>query len=80
MFYECHSLVSVPDISEWNLEKVRDISKMFYGCKSLKPKTISEQSNNNSVNNNTNNEIEKSFHNSISKNNIQRYDLFRFCL
>ena len=40
LFYGCKSLLSIPDISNWNTSKVKDISKdisnMFYGCSSLK--------------------------------------------
>ena len=36
MFYGCYSLVSLPDISEWNTFKVKDMSKLFKSCSSLK--------------------------------------------
>ena len=35
MFYECNSLLSLPDISKWDISKVIDISYMFYNCYSL---------------------------------------------
>ncbi len=35
VFSECNSLISIPDISKWNVSKVNNISKMFYGCNSL---------------------------------------------
>ena len=38
MFYICRSLLSLPDISKWNTNKlstVTDISSMFYRCSSL---------------------------------------------
>ena len=35
MFYGCSSLLSLPDISKWNISKVNDISSMFCGCSSL---------------------------------------------
>ena len=35
MFYECESLISLPDISKWNTSKVTDISNMFYECELL---------------------------------------------
>ena len=35
MFYECNSLVSLPDISNWNISNANNMSFMFYGCKSL---------------------------------------------
>ena len=35
MFYNCKSLLSLPDISKWNLHNVSDMSYMFYNCKSL---------------------------------------------
>ena len=31
MLYECNSLISLPDISEWNTSNVKDMSKMFSG-------------------------------------------------
>ena len=34
-FYECSSLRSLPDISEWNTKNVKNIGCMFYGCISL---------------------------------------------
>jgi len=35
MFYECSSLLSLPDISKWNTNNVTNMSSLFYGCKSL---------------------------------------------
>ena len=35
MFYECNSLISLPDISNWNTSNVKNMSNMFYGCNSL---------------------------------------------
>ena len=35
MFYGCSSLISLPDISKWNTNNVKDMSFMFYGCSSL---------------------------------------------
>jgi len=35
MFYECRSLSSLPDISKWNTNKVKDMKFLFYGCSSL---------------------------------------------
>jgi len=35
MFYECSSLSSLPDISEWNINNVTSMSCMFYGCSLL---------------------------------------------
>ena len=35
MFYNCSSLISLPDISKWNTENVEDMSQLFYGCSSL---------------------------------------------
>ena len=29
------SLSKLPEINKWNINKVKDISCMFYGCKSL---------------------------------------------
>ena len=36
MFFECNSIISLPDISEWDISKVVDISSFFYGCNSLR--------------------------------------------
>ena len=36
MFYNCSLLISLPDISKWNIDNIRDISYMFYYCSSLK--------------------------------------------
>jgi surface protein len=30
MFFGCESMISIPDISEWNMMKVTDCSNMFY--------------------------------------------------
>ena len=35
MFRECKSLTSLPDISKWNTNNVKDMSSMFEGCSSL---------------------------------------------
>ena len=35
MFYQCKSLLSLPDISKWNTINVIDMSDMFYKCESL---------------------------------------------
>jgi len=35
MFYNCKSLISLPDISNWNTSNVIDMSYMFYNCTSL---------------------------------------------
>jgi len=35
MFYGCSSLLSLPDISKWNISNADNISGMFCGCKSL---------------------------------------------
>ena len=36
VFSNCSSLISLPDISKWNLENVTDLGNIFCGCKSLK--------------------------------------------
>ena len=36
IFYECSSLLSLPDISKWNTNNVNNMSYMFSGCSSLK--------------------------------------------
>jgi surface protein len=35
MFYNCTSLISIPDINDWNISKDIDIYLMFYNCISL---------------------------------------------
>ena len=35
MFYECSSLLSLPDISNWNTNYVTNMSFMFYRCSCL---------------------------------------------
>ena len=35
MFYGCSSLLSLPDISKWNTNKVTNMSDMFFECSSL---------------------------------------------
>ena len=35
MFYKCKSLISLPNISEWNINNVTNMSCIFYGCISL---------------------------------------------
>ena len=35
IFYECSSLISLPDISKWKTNNVTDMSYMFYRCSRL---------------------------------------------
>ena len=35
MFSHCNSLISLPDISKWNISNVKDMSYMFRECYSL---------------------------------------------
>ena len=35
MFYECSTLISLPDLSKWNTKNVIDINCMFFKCSSL---------------------------------------------
>ena len=35
MFYECSSLIELPDISNWNTKRVTNMNSMFSGCSSL---------------------------------------------
>jgi len=35
MFYNCSSLLSLPDISKWKTNNVTDMNSMFYNCSSL---------------------------------------------
>ena len=32
LFYECSSLISLPDIPKWNTNNVNNMSDMFLGC------------------------------------------------
>ena len=36
MFDGCSSLISLPDLSKWNIEKVKNLNFTFHGCSSLK--------------------------------------------
>ena len=35
MFYECSSLISLPDLSKWDTKMVTNMNYIFYGCSSL---------------------------------------------
>ena len=35
LFYECSSLLYIPDISKWDTKNVTDMSFMLYECKSI---------------------------------------------
>ena len=35
LFKDCSSLISLPNISKWNVENVKDMDQMFSGCSSL---------------------------------------------
>ena len=35
LFYNCSSLISLPDIPKWNTSKVKDMHGLFYNCFSL---------------------------------------------
>ena len=35
MFYECSSLLSIPDLSKWKPINIIMVNHMFYGCSSL---------------------------------------------
>ena len=35
MFHGCEKLTSLPNISNWNMNNVKDIGAMFYNCSSL---------------------------------------------
>ena len=37
LFYNCSSLISLPNISKWNTKNVKDMSCLFSGCISLCP-------------------------------------------
>ena len=36
LFYNCSSLTSLPDISNWKTQNARYLDRLFYGCKKLK--------------------------------------------
>ena len=36
IFQECKSLISIPDISKWDISNVKRIDNMFNECESLK--------------------------------------------
>ena len=36
MFYDCNSLILLPDISKWNTENVENMNSLFFNCNSLK--------------------------------------------
>ena len=36
MFQGCTSLISLPDISKWNIDNVKYLNGLFYECSSLK--------------------------------------------
>ena len=51
IFYNCKSLITLPDISKWNISQVRDLSMIFYNCSSLKSlPDISKWNTNNVIN------------------------------
>ena len=33
MFKDCYSLISLPDISKWNIDNVNNMEDIFKGCK-----------------------------------------------
>ena len=35
MFFRCKSLLSLPDISKWDISKVDEIPEFFYECEKL---------------------------------------------
>ena len=51
MFYECSSLISLPDISKWNINDVNNMIYMFSGCSSLISLPDISKWNTNKVNN-----------------------------
>ena len=65
MFYDCKSLVSLPDISKWNVSKVTNMKALFYGCESLQ--CFPDISNWNIINN-TNINKENMFYGSKKSN------------
>ena len=35
-FFGCNSLISLPNLSNWNISNAINLSSLFYGCESLK--------------------------------------------
>jgi len=35
LFYNCYSLISLPDLSKWDISNVEDMDRMFCNCYSL---------------------------------------------
>ena len=54
MFSDCSSLLSLPDISKWNTNNVKDMSFIFKYCSTLKSLPDISKWNTNNVNNMSN--------------------------
>ena len=50
MFYNCNMLSNIPELL-WNIENVKDISYILYGCTNLKKLPDSSKWNTNNVEN-----------------------------
>ena len=86
MFYNCHSLTSLPDISKWDKNFLNDMSYVFYNCESISSlpnmtkfdivnnndeSLISKNNLNNELNNKEINKNKERFN--ISTNDIDNY-------
>ena len=36
LFYGCKSLISIPNISKWRINEVKNLDNIFYGCEKVK--------------------------------------------
>ena len=73
MFYNCSSLLSLPDISKWDTINITDMHKIFYNCSSLSSLPDISKWNTENVTN-----MSKMFYNCISLpnlHNISRWDI-----
>ena len=45
MYYNCKSLEKIPDIPYWNLQNVKNMSYMFFGCEKIReiPKQFNDE-------------------------------------
>ena len=40
MFYNCKSLLSLPDLAQWDIRKVEDMKSMFNNCQKLPQQVV----------------------------------------
>ena len=70
LFFNCSSLLSLPDISKWKLKNIKKIDNIFKGCSSLLSFPDISKWNYNNINDkiNLNNITEESLSNEYSSN------------